>query len=197
MTIASIGRPIKEVFNQINPLVMAKYCKKIVEKITDLIKKDSYTIAEICSISDIHIDTYYDWLRKKSEFSEAIKRAKEEFKQSTMVDCEKSLIKLIKGYDYEEKKTVYVDLKDKDTNGNSKPKIKEQVTIRKHVSPSLGAIIHYQTNNDPENWTNRQNVELTGKSGKDFFSSFSDEELNKRIDELEKKLSINYKKETA
>ncbi|MCE5321302.1 MAG: hypothetical protein LLF93_09430 [Bacteroidales bacterium] len=165
---------------------MAKYNKKIVKKITDLIKKDSYTIAELCSISGIHVDTYYDWMGKKSEFSEAIKRAREEFRQSSLVECEKSLIKLIKGYDYEEKKTVYIDSKDK--QGISKPKIKEQTTTKKHVPPSLGAIIHYQTNNDPENWTNRQNVELTGKGGKDFFSSVPDEELDKRIAELEKKM---------
>lgn len=167
---------------------MAKYNQKIIKKITDMIKKDSYTIAEICSISGIHVDTYYDWLRNKPEFSEAIKSAKEEFRQSSLVECEKSLIKLIKGYDYEEKKTVMVDSKEVDPSGKPKPKIKEQVTTKKHVPPSLGAIIHYQTNNDPENWTNRQNVELTGKGGKDFFASLSDDELNRRIADLEKKI---------
>jgi hypothetical protein len=170
---------------------MAKYNKKIVKKITDLISKDSYTIAELCSISGISESTYHGWKASKLEFSEAIKRAREDFMQSTLVECEKSLIKLIKGYDYEEKKTVYIDDK------QGKPKIKEQTTTKKHVSPSLGAIIHFQTNHDPDNWSNRQCVEVAGKGGKDFFSSFSDEDLNRRIEELESKLNINPQIETV
>ena len=27
----------------------------------------------------------------------------------------------------------------------------------------MGAIIHYQTNKDPENWKNKQSTEITGK----------------------------------
>ncbi|PKO97260.1 MAG: hypothetical protein CVU12_01395 [Bacteroidetes bacterium HGW-Bacteroidetes-7] len=172
---------------------MAKYSKKIVKRITDLIKKDTYTIAEICSMSGIHPDTYYDWMRTKSEFSEAITRAREEFRKSTLVECEKSLIKLIKGYDYEERKTVYID--SRGPEGVSKPKIKEQTTTKKHVSPSLGAIIHFQTNHDPKNWNNRQYVEVAGKGGKDFFASLTDEELNSRIKELESKLNVKLKTE--
>jgi len=34
--------------------------------------------------------------------------------------------------------------------------------------PNLGAIIHFQTNHDPDNWKNRQSTELTGKNGKDL-----------------------------
>jgi len=168
---------------------MAKYNKKIVKKITDLIKSDSYTVAEICSKSGIHPDTYYEWMRTKSEFSEAVTRAREEFRKSTLVECEKSLIKLIKGYEVEEKTVVYVDSKGPD--GASKPKIKEQKVVKKHFQPSLGAIVHFQTNNDPEHWKNRQNTELTGKDGKDFFATMPDDELNRRIEELEAKLNIN------
>lgn len=172
---------------------MAKYNKKIIKKIADLIKKDSYTVAEICSQSGIHPDTYYEWMRTKSEFSEAVTRAREEFRQSTLAECEKSLVKLIRGYDYEEKKVVYDDSKDRE--GNSKPKVKEQITTRKHVPPVLPAIVHYQANNDPANWSNRQYVEVAGKGGKEFFASLSDEELNRRIDELKKKLDLTDKKE--
>lgn len=141
---------------------MAKYSKKLVERITELIRSDSYTIAEICQIVGLSKDTYYRWLKEKSDFSDTIKRAEEEFTQDVLVECKKSLRKLITGYTVDEVKTIYQNSKD------DKPKIKEKTIIKKHFQPSLGAIIHFQTNNDPENWRNKQNVEVTGKNGKDL-----------------------------
>lgn len=141
---------------------MAKYSKKIVDKICKLISSDSYTIAEICQQVGINQDTYFTWKKEKPEFSEAVEKAKDSFNADTLVECEKSLSKLIRGYDYEEKKVIYIE------NKEGKPKIKEQTIIKKHVAPSLGAIIHFQTNKDPENWKNRQTSELTGKGGKDL-----------------------------
>jgi len=163
---------------------MAKYSKKLVQKIVGLIRKDSYTIAEICSLSGIDEATYYRWLNKKSEFCEAVTRAREDFVEARLVECEKSLVKLINGYDYEEKKTVMVK------NSKGEPSIKEQTTTKKHMTPSLPAIIHFQTNRDPENWKNRQSTELTGKGGKDLFEGVTDEELDARIQDLERKLGI-------
>ena len=161
---------------------MSKYSKKVVDKIVSLIKKDSYTIPEICSLSGISEGTYHEWKARKPEFFEAIQKARDSFTDGLLIDCEKSLVKLIRGYDFEEKKTVNVD------DGKGKPKIKEQTITKKHVAPNLGAIIHFQTNKDPENWKNRQTAELTGKGGKDLFESVTDAELDARIAELEKKM---------
>jgi hypothetical protein len=61
--------------------------------------------------------------------------------------------------------------------------------MKKKVAPNLGAIIHYQTNKDPENWKNKQSTELTGKDGRDLFEGVSNEELEAKITELEKKLA--------
>lgn len=44
------------------------------------------------------------------------------------------------------------------------------------------------TNGDPEHWRNRQSTEVTGKDGKDLFASKTDEELDKEIEELKRKL---------
>lgn len=163
---------------------MAKYNKKIVKQICSLIEKDSYTVAEICNVVGIAISTYYEWQESKPEFSEAIKGAKDRFDETILKDAKTSLIKLVRGYDYEETKTVVID------DGNGKPKIKEKSTTKKHVAPNLGAIIHFQTNVDPATWKNRQANELTGKDGKDLFAGFSDEQLEARIAELEKKLKV-------
>lgn len=136
---------------------MAKYNKEIVNRIIELISSDSYTIAEICKIVGINEDTFYTWKKNKPEFSDAIKTAKDKFNEQGLIECEKSLMKLIKGYSFDETKTIYIDGKE------GRPKIKEQTVTKKHIQPSLGAIIHFQTNNDPDNWRNRQNVDLTTK----------------------------------
>lgn len=159
---------------------MAKYNKKIVTRICSLIEKDSYTITEICSLSGISESTYHEWKAKKPEFSEAIEKAKDKFDKQILADCEKSIAKLIRGYEYEEKKTIYTEGKD------GKPKVKEQTSTKKHVSPSLGAIIHFQTNKDPETWKNRQTSELTGKGGKDLIPArvLSKQEMKQVLEEL-------------
>lgn len=155
---------------------MAKYNKKIVNYICSIIEKDSYTIPEICKMVGIDEATYHRWKIDKPEFCEAIEKARDKFIKNRLVECEKSLMKLIIGYEYEESKTVVVN------DGSNNPKIKEKSTTKKHVAPNLGAVIHFQTNKDPENWKNKQSTELTGKDGKDLINSIdlsklSDEEL--------------------
>lgn len=167
---------------------MAKYSKTIVKKIVGLIKSDRYTITEICKHVRISESTYYDWQKTKLEFSEAIKIANESFISDTLIECERSLVKLIKGYDYDEVRTITVDSGKRDVNNNPMPKIKEQTKTKKHVSPNLGALIHFQTNRDQENWKNRQTNEVTGKGGKDLFSGLTDNQLLERINELERKI---------
>lgn len=159
-----------------------KYNPKVLKKIVDLYKSDTYTVAEACAKVGISDRSYYYWQSTFVEFAEAIEKAKEEFTDQMLVECSKSLVKLIKGYDYEEKKTLTVAGKD------GKPAIKEQNITKKHMAPSLGAIIHFQTNRDPAEWKNRQSAELTGKDGKDLFSGLTDEELDARITELENKM---------
>lgn len=139
---------------------MAKYSKKIVENICSLIKKDSYTIAEICSLSGIHKDTYYDWLEKKPDFSYAVKKAKQEFDEFIIFEARKSLVKMIQGYTVQEKKTVTVDSgKKNDETGKPIVKVKEHTVIDKHIQPNIAATIFALSNRDPENWKNRQIVD--------------------------------------
>ncbi|MCC8152963.1 MAG: transposase [Tannerellaceae bacterium] len=123
---------------------MAKYSKGLVDSICSLILEDSYSIAEICEKVDITKDTYYRWLKEKSDFSDAIKKAQEEADADRLVECRNSIAKLIKGYDYEETKTVIID------DGKGKPKVKERTVTKKHIAPNLGAIIHFQTNKSPQ-----------------------------------------------
>jgi hypothetical protein len=149
---------------------MAKYNKRIVEKICSLIRSDSYTVREICSQSGISIETFHEWKRTKPDFSDSIKKAKGEFDDFIAGEAAKSLVKLIQGYTVQEKKTVTVDTGKKDDDGKPIVRVKEHSVTDKHYQPVTAAVIFALTNRDPENWKNKINNEVTGRDGKDFFS---------------------------
>lgn len=164
-----------------------KYSKKTVKAICDLIKKDTYTIAELCAIVGISDRCYYDWQLNNAQFAESIAQAREQAREIRIRDAKNSLMKKVNGYTVQEKHTTYIDVKDKD--GRSTPRIKEQKIVDKHFQPDTAAIIFTLTNDDPENWKNRSNAELTGKDGKDLINRVTDDELDARIKELENKIT--------
>ena len=163
---------------------MAKFSKKTVEKIVGLVKSDTYTIAEICRQVGITPKTYHAWINDYSDFADAVERARDERLQMMVIEAKKSLMKKIQGYEVTETKVVTVPTK----GDPSKPTIKEQTNTKKHIQADTAAIIFTLTNGDPTRWRNRQTTEVTGKDGKDLFKMLSDEELDKQIADLEKKL---------
>lgn len=168
---------------------MAKYSKKTVEKIVGLIKSDTYTIAEICRQVGISTQTYHEWINTHEEFSLAVEEAREEQMQSMVMVAKKSLRRKLEGYDVTETRTVTIPSNtEKGADGKPKPKIKEQITTKKHIAADTAAIIFTLTNGDPEHWKNRQNNEVTGKDGKDIFAQKSDDELLAMIKDLQRKL---------
>lgn len=167
---------------------MAKYSKKMTERIVGLIKSDTYTIAEVCRHVGISKSIFHKWVEDYPEFAKAIEDAKEERMQTFVMEAKKSLLRKIQGYEVTETKVVTVPGKQKDEKGNPKPIIKEQTTTKKHIQADTAAIIFTLTNGDPEHWRNRQTTEVTGKDGKDLFASKTDEELAKEIEELKRKL---------
>lgn len=167
---------------------MAKFSKKTVDKIVGLVKSDTYTIAEVCRQVGITPKTYHAWVNDYPDFADAVEQAKLERMQLMVIEAKKSLMKKIQGYDVTETKVVTVPGNQKDERGNPKPIIKEQTTTKKHIQPDTAAIIFTLTNGDPEHWRNRQSTEVTGKNGKDLFANKTDEELDKEIEELKRKL---------
>lgn len=162
---------------------MAKYNKKIVNKIATLISEDSYTISEICEKVNIHKSTYYDWINSKPDFSDAIKKAEEEFNDTIIVEAKKSLMKLVKGYTAQEKKTTTQDTGKKDENDKPIVKVKEHTVTEKHYQPNTAAVIFALTNRDPDNWKNRYNSDVSAEvSIKSDLDKLSDKELEQIID---------------
>jgi transposase-like protein len=166
---------------------MAKYNKKMADRIVKLLRSDSYTISEVCDMVNIAESTYYKWQAEIKEFSENIKKANDYRMKFFVAEAKKSLLKKIQGYTVQEKHTVMIDSKELGPDGKRMPRIKEQKIIDKHFQPDTGAIIFTLTNGDPDTWKNRQNSELTGKDGKDLIPArvLSKKEAKELLDNLE------------
>lgn len=165
---------------------MAKYSKKIVKKIVDMLRSDTYTITEVCHQVGITTKTYYEWLKDYEDFAEQVEQAQDERMQFFVAEAKKSLLKKIQGYTVDETKVVTVP--GATVNGKVQPKIKEQTTVKKHIAPDTAAVIFTMTNGEPSKWRNRQYNEVRGKDGKDLFKQLTDEELEAKIQALESKM---------
>ena len=121
------------------------------------------TRTDAAKLAGIHIDTFYEWLNTKSDFSDAVKVAEEKYaeweRNELVSSCKKSLKDLILGCTTEEVVTEYIA----DPSNPSQPKIKHQIRKEKHNPPSATAIIFALCNRDPDNWKNRISNEVTGK----------------------------------
>lgn len=144
---------------------MAKYSKKIVDRICSLFEKDSYTIAEVCQEVGIAESTYHQWALDHSEFSESVKKAKDKFDAELIKEAKNSLRKLVCGFSVEEITTEFLPDKNggKDENGKEKGRVKSQKRVKKHFAPNIAATIFFLTNKAPDEFQNKQNLDHTTK----------------------------------
>lgn len=152
-----------------------KFDKKKKEAVLALVREDSYTVREICQKVGITPRTLQNHRREDSQFAEDYKKAEQERIESILAECNKSLRRLMQGYEVEEERTVFVKRGDEVI-------VKEKVVTKRHIPPCLPAIIHYQTNRDPDNWKNRQSMEHTGKGGQPIVVTVDNEEQKKIIE---------------
>lgn len=111
---------------------------------------------DFCKAMCISDESYYNWINGVSEaslhFLEAIKKAKQVFRQNLEVDLVLSLAKSAKGYRWQKKRTEYKDV-------NGKPKIVKQIVEDVDVPPNTGAAIFLLTNIAPDRWQNKQYID--------------------------------------
>ena len=112
-----------------------------------------------CKKVGISKSTFYEWLESYPDFSDSLKKARKEFRETIVQTLEQSLWKRAAGYEIEESKNEYRTLKD-----GSKVLVKSS-KITKHFPPDTGALIFALTNLDPENWKNRQDNRLSVDDG--------------------------------
>lgn len=143
---------------------MAKYNKEIVKEMSDWVREHGLIdyggarLGEFCKHFNVDDMTFYRWM-KQSEFSEAIKKAKEDFKNNLEKDIVFSLSKAAKGYDYEQVTTEGREVED---GGKKKFKAVKQVRKTVHVECNVGAAIFLLTNIAPDKWQNKQKQEVSG-----------------------------------
>lgn len=146
------------------------YTPERVKRICDAIERGE-TNETAAKIGGIAVGTFFRWMDEKSEFKDAVKRAKAAFEDwqlnGILEDAKKSLKTLICGQEYEEIKTEYED----DKAGN--PRIKKQTRITKKIMPNPTAVIFALCNRDPEHWQNRVTNEVSGKIETEAKSSVS------------------------
>jgi len=134
-----------------------KYSKKMLRLAEELARKGNNN-REIAQKLGIHEDTFYTWLKKYSEFSETIKKAREEY---AIPEIEGALFKKATGYWIEETKI--------------RPDGKIE-TIKKYIPPDTTAIIFFLKNRAPERWRDRTEINASGKVGRLIVEAYLDED---------------------
>lgn len=107
---------------------------------------ESYTNKQLAEKIGIGVNALRDWEETYPAMQEARQRGEKTRYHLLKKEAEKSLLKQLQGYYIEETKTVYID------DGTGAPRIKEQITTRKHVAPSPAITIFTLSNLDPERW---------------------------------------------
>lgn len=135
-------------------IAMAKYCDEIVQEICGYIR-DGDTQEAAYEKAGIGKETFYGWMREKTDFSDAIKAAKKEFLRNQYKDAVQSLYKRATGYDVEEPDITYGDK-------DGKPYIKQKKVRTRHIPADTQALKFLLTNLYPDDWQDKQKNELTG-----------------------------------
>lgn len=143
--------------------------------------KDAFTAARVSKA------TFYAHLANDLDFSNRVKKAKQEYQDwydsQLVVDCKRSLIELLNGYEWDETTTEHALNKE-----GKMVEVKKKI-VHKKAAPNPTAIIFALCNRDPEHWQNRVNNELSGKIETETKSNISlanvpDDLLAKVIDAI-------------
>ncbi|MFL0197376.1 transposase [Clostridium sp. WILCCON 0269] len=137
--------------------------------------RDGLTDEQIMTNLGISKPTFYDYVKKYPDFSNALKKGKE------IVDfeVENSLLKRALGYSYEEVTEERVIQKDEygkiitDIHGFPIYKMVITKKVKKEVVPDTTAQIFWLKNRKPKEWRDKQDIEHSGNIGvkklEDFF----------------------------
>lgn len=116
--------------------------------------KDAYTAARVSHT------TFYAHLNNDVAFLERVKKAEQEYQEyydsQLVVDCKRSLLELVKGYEWDETTTESALV-------NGKMVVTKTKVVRKKAAPNPTAIIFALCNRAPGEWSNKHIQELTGK----------------------------------
>lgn len=140
---------------------MAKFNDEMIQQCSDWVRENGLMdyggakLKDFCEHFDIAAETYYKWMENLN-FLNAIKKAKDDFKNGLERRIVSSMANAAIGYEYEQtSKEYYMDGK--------KKKLKKEVKKNIRVEPNVGAGIFLLTNLAPDRWKNKQNTEHSGE----------------------------------
>lgn len=117
--------------------------------------KDAFTIARVSKAA------FYNHLRDDIDFIDQVKKAEAEYQQwydsQCVIECKRSLLELICGYEWDETTTETAPGKD------GKGTVTKTKVVHKKAAPNATAIIFALCNRDPEHWQNRVSQDVNGK----------------------------------
>lgn len=117
--------------------------------------KDAFTAARVGKTA------FYSHLGNDANFAERVKRAEQEYQDwydsQLVVDCKRSLLELVQGYEWDE--TTTESALDK----NGKMVVTKTKVVHKKAAPNPTAIIFALCNRASDQWSNKHIQELTGK----------------------------------
>lgn len=117
------------------------------------------TMLDAAQQAGISKQTLYEWLNTKTDFADAVQRARKDGERNAVARVEATLLKLATGYEYEDVKTEYGSELNQQT-GKYEPVIRKQVRIKRNVPPNTEAIKFFLTNRAPADWKNRNEHEI-------------------------------------
>lgn len=104
---------------------------------------------------------FYKHLSEDADFADRVKKAEAEYQQwydsQIVVDSKRSLLELIRGYEWDETTT------ETSTGKDGKPVVIKTKVVHKKAAPNPTAIIFALCNRAPGEWSNKHIQELTGK----------------------------------
>ncbi len=130
--------------------------------------RDGLNDEQIAHNMGITAKTLYEYKKRYSEISKALKKGKE----VVDIEVENALLKRALGYQVKETR------KEQDSDGKSKV-----VEITKHIAPDTTAAIFWLKNRKPEMWRDRKEVKAdVTTEQKDPFKDMTKEELLKIVE---------------
>ena len=115
--------------------------------------RDGLIDEQIAANAGINPATLYDWKKRYSKISEALKKGKE----IVDIQVENALLKRALGYSYEE---VTHEICEDTENGGTELRVTKIVT--KEVVPDTTAQIFWLKNRRPDKWRDKRDVEHSG-----------------------------------
>jgi len=134
-------------------MAKGKYHKWLTDEGLTLLEgwaREGLSDEQIANNIGIRTSTYYVWLKKHSDISEAIKKGKE----VADYEVENAMFKRAIGYEYEETKT-YIS----DSDGKRQKRVEKTV---KHIAADTTAQIFWLKNRRPDKWKDKQDIEHSG-----------------------------------